>query len=366
MSDNNLIESSQIVINGRPAIGRNLKPYIISEIGTNHNRNIETARELVRKSATAGCDCAKFQIYEPNEIVSAKVRSKDYGLDIKYGDISAQDVFEKYLKTPKEWFPELCDLCHELSMDCCVTIHGENGLQWARNLDIDIVKIASMDHTNLPLMESLINTINVPILASFGMATLADIDKAVSILRLHKKGFALFHCVSMYPPKPTEVHLNNIPFLNKRYNLNVGFSDHTEDVVTSATAVALGATVFEKHITLDRKQEGPDHGFALEPNDMNAFVSNINDVYLTLSQDGFVEPSKREYENRTPYLKSIITKYNMKADHCMTYDDVYLARPGTGMHPGELHNVVGRILLHDIDADEPLNEEDLIPKTSQP
>src|SRR5205085_1819057 len=116
--------ASPLVVRGRAAIGADCASYVIAEIGTNHNRSLDTAREMLRGIAAAGCDCAKFQIYEPDEIVSARVRAADYGFDHLYGDISAQEMFERYLKTPKEWFPELRELCHSLGMDFAATIHG--------------------------------------------------------------------------------------------------------------------------------------------------------------------------------------------------------------------------------------------------
>mgnify|MGYP003999500475 CR=1 FL=1 len=355
-----LTKTKTLMVRGRPAIGVGISPYIISEIGTNHNQSLETARELVRQTAIAGCDCAKFQIYEPNEIVSENVHSSVYGLDEKYGDVSARDIFEYHLKTPKEWFPELLDFCHELGLDCCITIHGEHGLQWARNLSVDLIKLASMDHTNIPFMESLVDSIDVPIIASFGMAVLDDIDEAVAILRNHSAGFALFHCVAIYPPKIDEMHIRNIAFLRERYGLQVGFSDHTSDTVTCIAAVAQGATVFEKHLTLDCAQDGPDHKFALEPKEMTTFVGNIQNTYKALGQDGFNEPSKQELINRKLYLKSIILKRDLPAGHRITRKDIYLARPGTGLQPKYLNEVLsGKLLVRDVYAEQPLLKEDL-------
>jgi sialic acid synthase SpsE len=191
----------ELLVRGRPAIGPGHDAYIIAEIGTNHNRSLETAKAMLRAVAEAGCDCAKFQVYEPDEIVSGRVRASDYGLDSLYGDISAQQMFEQYLKTPKEWFPELRDLCHTLGMDFAATIHGLHGLNWAREVGLDIVKIASMDHTNLPFLRSLVNMLHVPILVSLGMAGLKDVDAVVTTLTKHEIGVGLFHCCAVYPPE---------------------------------------------------------------------------------------------------------------------------------------------------------------------
>ena len=363
---NKKCEIKPLTVRGRSVIGAGLAPYVISEIGTNHNRDIETARKLVYQTALAGADCAKFQIYEPHEIVSKNVRSKDYGLEKNYGDISARKMFGQYLQTPKEWFPELADLCHELKLDCCVTIHGEDGLRWAAKQDIDIIKLASMDHTNIPFMSDLIGSIDAPILASFGMAKLADIDAAVAVLREHPSGFALFHCVAVYPPKYEEMHLKNIPYLRDRYTLDVGFSDHTTDVTSCIAAVAFGAVVFEKHLTLDKFQKGPDHAFALEPEEMKVFVNNIHNAHHSLGSDKFSDPSYQEQKNAQNYLKSIILKRDLSAGHKLSSEDVYLARPGTGIRPDRIMDVVNKgILVNDVKAEHPLRYEDLMPMSSK-
>ena len=128
-----------LIVRGRPAIGSGHDSYVIAEIGTNHNRSLETARAMLHALAGTGCDCAKFQIYESDEIVSARVRAADYGFDGLYGDISAQEMFDRHLKTPKTWFPELRDLCRTLGMDFSATIHGADGVRWARDVGLDIV-----------------------------------------------------------------------------------------------------------------------------------------------------------------------------------------------------------------------------------
>lgn len=348
-----------LYVRGRAAIGDALPPYLMAEIGTNHNRDLETARRLVHAIAEQGFDCAKFQIYEPEEIVSASVRASDYGLEEQYGDISAREVFEKYLKTPKEWFPELRDLCHGLGLDCAATIHGENGLDWANAMGFDLIKIASMDHTNTPFLSSLVNRVKAPILISFGMAVLEDIDRAVDILKRHALGVGLFHCVAVYPPKPSELRLNNIPFLKDRYKLPVGFSDHTTDTIAAVTAVALGACCFEKHITLDHTQPGPDHHFALEPDAMGKCAGNIRDIALGLREAGFAGASEREMVNRATYVKSIVARRDLSAGHVIDAQDLYLARPGSGIQPCDMEKIIGQKLTRGVAAEALLSWSDL-------
>lgn len=354
MSTLSLNESTALSVRGQPKIGAALRPYIMAEVGTNHNRDLATARTMLREIAAAGCDCAKFQIYEPDEIVSAGVRASAYGLDKLYGDISAREMFGRHLQTPKDWFPELRDLCHELGMDFSATIHGAHGLRWAEQVGLDVVKIASMDHNNLPFLRSLVNRLPAPILVSFGMGQLADIDATVKALAAHRPGSGFFHCCAVYPPKPEELRLGNLPFLAKRHGAIFGFSDHAIGVEAAVAARAAGAVLFEKHITLDRRQSGPDHTFAMQPEEFAEYIATLRATPRGRPKVPveFVPPTARELRNRGEYLKSIIIRRDLPAGHRLTSDDVYLARPASGIPPGELENVLGRVLTRAAAAEE--------------
>ena len=352
-------------VRGHPAIGPALASYVIAEIGTNHNQSLDTARAMVQSLAATGCDCAKFQIYEPDEIVSARVRASEYGFDRLYGDISAQEMFERHLKTPKAWFPELRDLCHALGMACAATIHGPDGLRWARGAGLDIVKVASMDHTNLPFLRSLVNAIDAPLLISVGMAGLRDVDALVEATRDHEPGIGLFHCCSIYPPEPDELRLGNITLLMQRYPVVVGFSDHMTGTEEALEARALGAMMFEKHVTLNRTQPGPDHAFAME---MGAFTDYVTALKRAVPRGGaragsFEEPGQRELDNRLLALKSIISRRPLAAGHVITEADVYMSRPGTGISPAELPQVLGAVLDRAVAAETPLQWDDLAPRS---
>ncbi len=340
-------------------VGLGQTPYVIAEIGTNHNRDKETAKEMIRKVAAAGTQCAKFQIYEPSEIVSAKVSASDYGLDKWYGDIAAQEMFARHLMTPKEWFPELKEDCHELGLDFAATIHGPEGLSWSLETEPDIIKIASMDHTNLPLLEALVDTVPAPILISFGMAQLADVDAAMSVLREHPPGVGMFHCTAIYPPRPEELMLGKIPFYQDRYGVPVGFSDHSSDTMTALVALGLGAGFFEKHVTLDKRHQGPDHAFALEFPMLQQYVDNLQTASSSIGPQEFREPSARELDNRAKYLKSLIAVRDLSAGDIITDANIYAARPGTGIQPKDLSRIMGKSLAQDVRAGTPLVWEDI-------
>ena len=350
-----------INLHGKPRIGAGCEPYLLAEIGTNHNGDIQVARDLVKVVAESGFDCAKFQIYDADEIVSSQVQASDYGLDGYYGDITAREMFDKHLKTPKEWFPELTALCRKLGIDCAVTIHGERGLAWAKKMDFDIIKVASMDHNNLPFLRSLVNAIDAPILISFGMATLEGIDSALNVLQSHRFGVGIFHCVSIYPPLVEELRLSNISFLSKRFSAPVGLSDHSADVMTSLAALSLGARLFEKHITLNKKSMGPDHPFALEPDEMNAYVQGLRTLARGLDSGNFQMPTEREFDKRSVYLKSVTIARNLPAGHKLESSDLLLTRPGSGIPPNDLSAVIGRVLARTLQSGAALAWEDLLP-----
>jgi sialic acid synthase SpsE len=351
-------KNNTLDIGGRK-IGTGCLPYLIAEIGTNHNQDIRVARKLVKAIAEAGFDCAKFQTYEADEIVSGNVRACDYGLEQYYGDISAAEMFEKYLKTPKEWFPELLDLCRQYGIDCATTIHGAHGLAWAQEMDFDLIKVASMDHNNLPFLHSLVNAIDAPILVSFGMAMLEDIDAAVKTLRPHRPGVGIFHCVSIYPPRPEELRLSNIPFLSQRFPVPIGFSDHADDVITSLVALSLGSRLFEKHVTLNKKSNGPDHPFALEPDEMKSYVNGLRILAGGLDSCEFQAPTNKESSIRAAYLKSIVVARDLPVGHKLEGGDLTQARPGNGISPKDMNAVIGCAVRRSLQQGAILTWDDL-------
>jgi len=348
-----------IKINGITKIGKDYKPYLIAEIGTNHNQKLNTAKELIIKAAEAGFDCVKFQTYEPEEIVSSVVSAKDYGLDKLYGDISAKKMFSKYLKTPKNWFPELNNFCKEYNIDCATTIHGSHGLEWSKKIGFDIIKVASMDHNNIPFLESLVNVVKSPILISFGMANLDDIELALETLSAHKYGVGMFHCVSIYPPNPEEFRLTNIRYFLKNFKIPVGFSDHSDDTITSVAAFALGSSFFEKHITLDKNSLGPDHPFAINADQMKSYVEGINLIASGNNSKQFIPPTKREEENRDSYLKSLVATKDFNSGDLIKKNNISLVRPGTGIPPKYLNEVLGKHIARPVSKGSPITWDDI-------
>lgn len=337
----------------------NCDPYIIAEIGTNHDQSKDILYELVDKILGTDCNCIKFQIYEPDEIVSKNVRASEYGLDALYGDISAHEMFDKHLKTPKDWFPEILDYIHKSNKDCMATIHGSFGLEWSQSLDFDLIKVASMDHNNFPFLKELVNNVGCPLLVSFGMADYEDIEKAINILNDHRYGYGVFYCSSVYPPNKTDLFLGNIPIIANSFSVPVGFSDHSLEPHFACCAVGLGASIFEKHVTLDRKRQGPDHPSAVTVEEFSYYCRSIKESHSVINEK-FSPPSARESSNKLKYTKSIISRFTLEPGHVLTSDDLYLARPGTGIAPEFLDSVVGLTVRRRISSEEPLQWTDLI------
>lgn len=330
-------------------------PYTIAEVGTNHDQSLSKCKQLVESVAEAGFDCVKFQTYEPFEIVSNKVRASDYGLDVYYGDITAYQMFDQFLKTPKEWFPGLIDFSRSLGLDVATTLHGDHGINWAKKLDFDLIKVASMDHNNFPFLRSLVENISCPILISFGMAELSDIEQAVEILNKHPAGAGMFHCVSIYPPKSDEMRLANVKYFADTFPLQSGLSDHTDDVVTSLAAYALGARIFEKHVTLNRDDLGPDHPFALNPSEMKEYIVGLRCLHKELSSYTFVPPNSKERSTGNKYLKSIVAARDLCKGTVLSKDDLAFARPGTEIPPSEIDDIIGCELQRDMKAGDLLS-----------
>jgi len=323
-----------------------LNNYIIAEIGTNHNKSFYKAIKMIDLASQTKCDAVKFQIYEPYEIVSKLVMAKDYGLDKFYGNISANKMFDKYLKTPKNWFPKIKNYCKTKKMDVGVTIHGEEGIRWAKKIKPDFIKIASMDHNNFPFISKLINSINVPILVSVGMAKKNDIFYLVKILKKHKYGSGIFHCTSLYPPKKNENRMKNIVFFKQKLKTNIGYSDHNVGFKMAKLAKEYGATFFEKHITLNKKDKGPDHAFALNMKEFKEYCEKLKKKKkkknLNIRNLKFIDLTKREEQIRKKYLKSLIAKKKIIKGKKLKKKEIYLARPGNGIEPKYLEFVIGK------------------------
>lgn len=326
-------------------INKDSNTFIIAEIGTNHNQDKEKAKKLIDAAANAKVNAVKFQIYHPLDIVSPQILTSQYGLDHLYKEKYWYEVLENHLKTPVEWFPELADYSRQKGLKVIATVHCKECADKMVNY-IDAFKVASMDLTHIPLLKEL-SLYNLPLIISCGMANMSEIDDAVREIKKNTHQLAILHCVSNYPTAYEELDLNKIKLLSNIYSYPIGFSDHSQEVLSSAIAVSVGAKIIEKHITLDKKDKGPDHPFALEPDELSSLVDSIRKTELSLSNN-FGTNDKRDYDKRSLYRRSILAKVNIKKGEKITLDKICYARPGSGIQPKFTDIIIGRTAKVDI------------------
>ncbi len=343
---------------GEREVGDGHPALIIAEIGTNHNRRLDQAKTLVRAAAEAGADAVKFQIYEADDIVNRRIMPSEYGLEKLYPGKTMREVFDQDLRTPREWFPELSDFTRGQGAMPMATAHSGSAAAFICRQGMVAVKIASMDLNNLPVLRDIAEASTVPVIFSTGMSEWADIEESVQVFRRAGKPFGILHCVSNYPADFADLHLQNLCILRDTYGVPVGFSDHTLSTLSAAVAVALGASMIEKHITLSRKDRGPDHPFALEPGEFKAMVDDIRSVESAYVRGApFAGPSERERRKLPLYRRSLVASRRIAAGAVLAADDIKITRPGTGIAPKHLDEVIGRKASVEIPAETPITWE---------
>jgi len=329
-------------------------PYTIAEMGTNHDRQKSVAKELIDAAATAGVDAIKYQVYHAGDIVSKNISAEEYGFEEYYDAETAYEVFNEHLRLPRSWFGDLTAYASEQGLENVATVHCSDCADFVAGFDVQAFKIASMDLTHVPLLESLADY-DLPVILSTGMASLAEIDTGVSTLRDNgHNNVAVLHCVSNYPTDPAELNLRNIPTIQDAFDVSVGFSDHTLSTLPPALAVTEGASIIEKHLTLDRERDGPDHPFALEPDELSTLVENIN---LASEAGGETSRMLTDRDKRTEYRRSIVSDTDIAAGEIVTEDSIRFARPGNGIEPRHVDTVLGMTVRTDVAVEQVLKWE---------
>jgi sialic acid synthase SpsE len=299
------------------------KIELIGEIGTNHNGKIVEAIKLIEEAKKAGIDTIKFQIYEPEDIVSPLVETSFYGLDLQFKYWN--DYIKERLITPKKWLVELIPFCRSINIDIIVTAHSVYGAQYCLDKGIERLKIASMDCTYYPFLKELAKY-HVPILLSTGMSNKYEIMKAAEIFLEQNVDLTLFHCTATYPTKSEEANMDFLNFIRSLNANRIGLSDHSENNDLVIMSIPYGVTAIEKHITLNKNQEGPDHSFALDIKGMNNWVKKVNEITSAVGSEKKVF-SNRELQNRLKYLRKPILKCDLKKGSVLKEEDIYFARP---------------------------------------
>lgn len=342
---------------GSRIVGVGYPSLIVAEIGSNHNRDLGTAKRLIDACKQAGVDAVKFQFYTPENIIPSYLSATAYGWE-SYPERYAVDVFRHYLATPAEWFPELADYAAACGLTAFAAVHDRQWAEFAVRLGFPVLKLASMEITNLDLVRT-VAELGKPLIISTGMGHLADIDRAVNTARkVGNHNLMLLHCIANYPAQVHEFNLRQIATLQQCFDVLVGLSDHSPGSLVAAVAVTMGACLIEKHVTLDRQQSGADHHFATEPNEFAELVRDIRAAEAALGSSSLTVVRADEAK-RSVYLRSVVAAHALSAGHILEPTDLAIKRPGTGIPPYWREMITGRELRRDLAADEPIHWENL-------
>jgi N,N'-diacetyllegionaminate synthase len=338
-------------------IGPGEPPYIIAEIGANHNGDFGLCRQLVDAAHAAGADAVKFQSWSKASLISRAeyVRNATYGGG-RAGE-SLEDEVERYQLTADQ-HRQIATYCGSAGVTFFSSCFSEEEVELLETLDVPAYKIASMDVNHVPLLERVART-GRPVFLSTGMATLGEVERAVGTLTGNGAGpVVLLHCVSLYPTPPADVNLRQLAMWRDAFGLPVGYSDHTLGSAVALAAVALGAVAIEKHFTLDRALPGWDHGISIEPAELAALVGDTREVAAALGC-ATRRVGELERAQRARFRRRMVARHALARGARIGPDDVTFKRPGTGVQPDELRYVTGRALVRDIAAEEELAWSDL-------
>ena len=271
----------KIKINENKMIGENETPFIIAEIGNNHNGNLDTAKELIKTAKEAGADAVKFQVKNIEKSFSKELLDSTYVNENSFGKTYREHKMA--LEFSEEQMKELYDFATKINIICFSTPFDIDSVDMLERIGNPIYKISSFHVTDLKLIEYVCQT-KKPIIISTGMSTIEEIDKAIELIKTYTKDFVIMHCVSCYPTEDKDVNLNIIPTLKNRYNCPVGYSGHERGIAISASTVLLGSCAIERHFTLDRTMKGPDHASSVEPVGLNDIVTRSKKFFVSMGK----------------------------------------------------------------------------------
>jgi N-acetylneuraminate synthase/N,N'-diacetyllegionaminate synthase len=331
---------------------------IIAEAGVNHNGELKKAIELVEIAADAGADYVKFQTFKTDLNISKSAKKADYQ-EKNTGNTESQFEMVKKLELSFDDFLVIEKKCQELNIGFMSTGFDIPSIEFLDTLKPKYYKIPSGEITNKPYLEY-VGKVAEKIILSTGMANIEEIKEAVNILEksgVKKKNTTILHCNTEYPTPYEDVNLLAMLHIKNEIGVEIGYSDHTLGIEVSIAAVALGATIIEKHFTLNRNLPGPDHIASLEHEELKAMISGIRNIELAISGNGIKEASESEKPNKLIARKSIHIKRKLKKGHVLVSEDLIMRRPGDGISPMEIDNVLGKILLTDTEEDTKLSWE---------
>lgn len=330
------------------------KVLIIAEAGVNHNGDINLAKKLIEQAAKAGADVVKFQTFKANSCVSVSAKKAKYQLETTAKEESQLEMIQK-LELSYESHFELMKHCKKHDITFLSTPFDLESVEFLRGLDLPYFKIPSGEITNLPYLKAVAKC-KKRVLLSTGMANLGEIETALTILRKNgTRNITLLHCNTEYPTPFEDVNLNALKTLKEAFKLEVGYSDHTEGIVASLGAVALGAVVIEKHFTLDKTMEGPDHKASLEFEELRALCKGIRELEKALGS-GIKKASKSEAKNKIIARKSLVAKCIIQKGEKFSEQNLTTKRPGSGISAMRYEEYLGKRALKTYKKDELINE----------
>ncbi len=338
------------------------QPYVIAELGSNHNGDMELAKKMIIEAKKAGANCVKFQSWSKDSIFAKKKYEDNYFIADDYRDrtdYTLEEIVDSYSISEDELL-EMKKFADELEIDCTSTPFNKKEADFlVDKMDTPYIKVASMDLNNYPFLKYLAKK-DKPIVISTGLSELYEIDKAVKTIEdAGNKKIVILHCVSTYPPVDTDVNLNNIKTLMATYpDYPIGFSDHTLGTAIPLASVALGVCLIEKHFTLDKNMEGWDHKVSATKDEMQQIVENSKRISEALGS--FRITATESDEKKREFRRSIVLTRAMKKDEVIQAEDIDYKRPGGGLDPEMTSFVIGRTINRDLSFDHILSKEDMV------
>ncbi|WP_282629954.1 N-acetylneuraminate synthase [Empedobacter sedimenti] len=330
------------------------KTLIIAEAGVNHNGDLQNAFKLIDAAVEAGVDYIKFQTFKADQLVSKSAKKADYQIQNTGNHDDSQFDMLKKLELSHDDHQKLIDYCNDKGIRFFSTAFDLESLNYLKEIGLDLVKIPSGEITNLPYLRKAAQLFDKVILST-GMCTMQDIEGALTVFLnegIKKEKINILHCNTEYPTPMKDVNLLAMLEIQKKFDVEIGYSDHTLGIEVPIAAVALGATIIEKHFTLDNTMPGPDHAASLEPIELKAMVNAIRNIDEAISGNGIKEPSESERKNMDIARKSIIAKIDIKKGEIFSEDNITAKRPGTGISPMKWDDVIGKKAKQDFSTDD--------------
>lgn len=325
------------------------RTIIIAEAGVNHNGDLETAKKMIDIAEECGADYVKFQTADIDSLVIDKAPLANYQRENLMSDCSQKEMISQ-LMLPFEAFDVLANYCREKRIDFLSTPFDINSIRFLNNI-VNVWKIPSGEITNVPYLVEIAKT-NKEVFLSTGMSSLDEVDFAYKILRENGSGkITILHCTTQYPAPIDEINLNAMLTMKDFFHSEVGYSDHTVGIEIALAAVAMGATVIEKHFTLDRNMNGPDHKASIEPNELKRMISAIRNIEMAKG-DGDKRISLSEKQNIAVVRKSIVANKRINKGEIFTEDNLTTKRPGNGISPVYWNEIIGTKAIKDFEYDE--------------